>query len=364
MEQPSTISLQPLGGIYRPDSPKTVARVRYNRSVPTPVSPSIPTSFTELAARVSNWGRWGPDDQIGTLNLVDRAARRRGVAAVETGTAFALGLPLSEEEGIQMGFVPGRVNPTRTMVAVNNPLSPDPQWIASSEDTVTLALQCATHWDGLAHVSYGAGPEGSTLYNGFPAATVTEAGAGKLGIHLITTLVSRGLLLDLPRTKGLEILEPGYPITPEDLDAACAFADLTVEPGDVVLVRTGQAAHLALPGRPGLGGAPPRRDLVAYTWPTPGLTMATASWFHDRDVAAVATDTMVLEVFPGEDDALYLPVHLLHLVEMGMTQGQNFFLDALADACAEDGRYAFLLDATPLPFTHALGSPVNPVALR
>jgi kynurenine formamidase len=243
-------------------------------------------------------------------------------------------------------------------------LSRDPTWIASSEDVVTLAMQCATHWDGLAHVSYGAEPGGGTLYNGFPAATVTDAGAGKLGIHLIRTLVSRGVLLDLPRSKGREILEPGYPITPEDLDAACTFGRLTVEPGDVVLVRTGQAAHLALPGRPGIGGAPPRRDLVAYTWPTPGLTIATAAWFHDRDVAAVATDTMVLEVYPGEDEDLYLPVHLLHLVEMGMTQGQNFFLDELADACAGDDRYEFLLDATPLPFTNALGSPVNPVALR
>ena len=332
--------------------------------MPVPVPASIPPSFTELASRVSNWGRWGPDDQVGTLNLIDEAARLRGVGAVRDGTAFALGLPLSEAEGIQMGFVPGRVNPTRTMVCVNEPLSPDPEWIASSEDVVTLAMQCATHWDGLAHVSYGAGPEGGRLYNGFPASEVTEDGAAKLGIHLIRSLVSRGVLLDVARSKGLEILEPGYPITPGDLDAACAMGGLSVEPGDVVLVRTGQVAHLALPGRPGLGGADPVRDLVAYTWPTPGLTMATAEWFHAHDVAAVATDTLVLEVYPCESQELYLPVHLLHLVEMGMTQGQNWFLDELADACAADGRYEFLLDATPLPFTNALGSPVNPVAVR
>jgi kynurenine formamidase len=336
----------------------------YNRSVPVPVPPSTPASFTDIAARVSNWGRWGPEDQIGTLNLVDEAARLRGAAAVHQGKAFALGLPMSAAEGIQMGFVKGRINPERTMISVNEPLSGDPGWIATSEDAVTFALQCATHWDGLAHASYGAGPDGGTLYNGFPASSVTEAGAGNLGIHLITSLVSRGVLLDVPRSKGVEILEPGYPITPADLDAACALGGLTIDPGDVVLVRTGQAAHLALPGRPGLGGAAPARDLVAYTWPSPGLTMATALWFHTHDVAAVATDTMVLEVYPCEDEALYLPVHLLHLVEMGMTQGQNWFLDELADACATDGRYDFLLDATPLPFTHALGSPVNPVALR
>jgi kynurenine formamidase len=94
------------------------------------------------------------------------------------------------------------------------------------------------------------------------------------------------------------------------------------------------------------------------------LTIETAQWFHERDVAAVATDTLPLEVFPGQYDDLYLPVHLLHLVEMGMTQGQNWVLDQLAADCAADGQYTFLLDATPLPFTKGLGSPLNPVALK
>ncbi|HLH27510.1 MAG TPA: cyclase family protein, partial [Acidimicrobiales bacterium] len=244
------------------------------------------------------------------------------------------------------------------------PLSDDPAWICSSEDVVTLALQCATHWDALAHVSYGGGEGGGRLYNGYPATSVTEEGAARLGIDRVRTLVSRGVLLDVARAKGLDVLEPGYPISCDDLDAAASLAGLDVLPGDVVLVRTGQMVHLALPGRPGPGGGAPRRDLVAYTWPTPGLTMGTARWFRRHDVAAVATDTLVLEVYPCEDPDLYLPVHLLHLVEMGMTQGQNWVLDELADACAADGRYEFLLDATPLPFTHALGSPVNPVALR
>ena len=136
----------------------------------------MPSAFTDLARRVSNWGRWGADDQLGTLNFIDAAARLRGVAAVHDGNAFPLGLPMSEAEGIQMGFIEGRVNPTRSMICVNNPLSPDPEWIASSEDVVTFAMQCATHWDGLAHVSYGAGPDGGKLYNGYPASSVTDAG--------------------------------------------------------------------------------------------------------------------------------------------------------------------------------------------
>ena len=139
---------------------------------------------------------------------------------------------------------------------------------------------------------------------------------------------------------------------------------MTIEPGDIVLVRTGQMVHLALPGRRGADGERLRRDLTAYTWPSPGLTMETAEWMHRHDVGAVATDTLALEVFPCEDDSIYLPVHLLHIVEMGLMQGQNFVLDDLADACAADGRYSFLLDATPLPFTNGTGSPLNPLALR
>jgi kynurenine formamidase len=310
---------------------------------------AVPAPFAEVAGRVRNWGRWGADDQIGTLNLIDEAARRRAAQAVTSGKSFALGLPLSEAEGIQMGFVKGRVNPSRSMIQVNHPLSADPEWICASEDLVTLALQCATHWDALAHCSYG-----GVIYNGYPASSITEGGAGRCGIHHLVTVVSRGVLLDVPRALGIDRLEPGYPIRPEDLDAACEVGHLTVQSGDIVLVRTGQMVHLR----------PPDRDLVAYTWPSPGLTIETAEWFHSHDVAAVATDTLVFEVFPPQYDDIYLPVHLLHLVEMGMTQGQNWVLDALAADCAADGQYTFLLDATPLPFTNGLGSPLNPMALK
>jgi kynurenine formamidase len=310
----------------------------------------VPVVFTDMAARVRNWGRWGPDDEIGTLNLIDDAARRRGAAAVVSGKAFALGLPLSEAEGIQLGFVEGRVNPSRTMVQVNQPVNADqPDWVCFSEDVLSLATQCATHWDALAHASYG-----GVIYNGYPASTVSADGAARCGIHRLGPVVSRGVLLDVARGMGRDVLEPGYPIMPSDLDAACELAGVTVESGDIVLVRTGQMVHLR----------PEQRDLVAYTWPSPGLTIETAEWFHTHDVAAVATDTLVFEVYPSQHEDAYLPVHLLHLVEMGLTQGQNWVLDTLADDCAADGRYTFLLDATPLPLTQGLGTPLNPVALK
>jgi kynurenine formamidase len=307
-------------------------------------------AFTEVAGQVRNWGRWGPDDEIGTLNLIDDAARRRGAASVVSGQAIALGLPLSEADGIQLGFVEGRVNPTRTMAHVNKAEGPDPDFVSFSEDVFSMATQAATHWDALAHCSHA-----GHIYNGFPASTVTmEAGATRCGIHRAGAVVSRGVLLDVARALGREVLEPGYPITPADLDAACALARVELEPGDIVLVRTGQMVHLE----------PERRDLVAYTWPSPGLTVETAPWFHAHDVAAVATDTLVFEVFPCQYEEAYLPVHVLHLVEMGLTQGQNWVLDPLSDACAADGRFTFLLDATPLPLIAGLGSPLQPVALR
>jgi kynurenine formamidase len=307
-------------------------------------------AFTEVAARVRNWGRWGPDDELGTLNLIDDAARRRGAASVLTGQAFGLGLPLSEAEGIQLGFVVGRANPTRSMIHVNEPQGPDPEFVAFSEDVFSMATQAATHWDALAHASHA-----GVIYNGYPASSVTADGASRCGIDRAGTVISRGVLLDVARALGRDVLLPGHPISPADLDAACSLGDgVSVEPGDIVLVRTGQMVHLQ----------PERRDLVAYTWPSPGLTIETASWFHAHDVAAVATDTFVFEVYPCQYEDAYLPVHVLHLVEMGLTQGQNWVLDPLAAECAADGRYTFLLDATPLPLTAGLGSPLQPVALR
>jgi kynurenine formamidase len=286
------------------------------------------------------------------LNLLDDEVRRKAAACIRSGRAFSLSLELSERGGIQSGFIPGRINPLRTMTHLNTPLSDDPDWICSSEDVVVMGTQAATHWDGLAHVSYG-----GYLYNGHPASEVTAAGAARCGIHLVRTLVGRGVLLDVARAKGLEVLEPGYAIQPTDLDASCEMAKVAVEPGDIVLIRTGQMKHLGIGGR----GS---RDLIKYTWPSPGLTIETAPWFHSHDVAAVATDTLPLEVYPGEEEGTFLPVHLLHIVEMGMTQGQNWVLDQLADDCASDGVYTFFLDASPLPFVDGTGSPLNPVAIK
>jgi kynurenine formamidase len=300
---------------------------------------ALPPAFVDLAREINNWGRWGDGDELGTLNLITADVVRRAAKCVKTGRTFPLALPLSSD-GPQIGAVPGRINPIHLMTMVNQSYGD----VSASDDAVAMGLQCATHWDALTHVSYD-----GKIYNGYPADVITEAGATRCAIDRVRTLVGRGVLLDVARTKGVDRLEPGYLITPADLDAACM---VPVEPGDIVLIRTG---HIQL-----LDAG----DKQGYGYPSPGPGMEAARWFHEHDLAAVATDTYAFEVLPGEVEGLFLPVHALDLVEMGMLQGQNFWLEDLAADCDSDGCYAFLLEATPEPFVAAVGAPVAPVAIK
>ncbi len=302
--------------------------------------------FHELAAKVNNWGRWGADDERGTLNYVTPEVVHAAAASVRSGRTFPLAIPLSSD-GPQIGMIPGRINPLRTMLMINDPMTGNIDEFCTSDDSVVMGLQAGTHWDSLAHATYS-----NRLYNGAPIETLNVRGAGKCGIDKVGPLVSRGVLLDIPRSKGLDALEPGYALTAADLDAAADFGKVSVRSGDILLVRTGQIQKLH-------GG-----DKMAYTFPSPGFSMQTALWLHEHEVAAVANDTIVFEVFPTEYEDLPLPVHLLHLVEMGLLQGQNWDLEALAADCAEDGQYDFLLTATPEPFVAGLGAPVAPVAVK
>lgn len=307
---------------------------------------ALPDHLKQLAATVSNTGRWGADDERGTLNLIDAAAVLRGVAAARQGRTFSLAIPF-DEDGPQTGAVPGRENPRRSMLSVNAPYTGDPADFCANDDAVAMGVQAATHWDALAHVSY----EGR-LYNGIDASVVDERGAGRLGIENFGPVVSRGVLADVARVHGVDHFDDGYAVTGDDLDAALTQAGVSVAPGDVLLVRTGQM-HFLRDGDP-----------ARFANPSPGLSTRSVEWLHDHDVAAVATDTLVFEVWPPEDPAVLLPVHLLHLVDMGMPQGQLWALDDLAADCAGDGQYDFLLCATPLPLTRSVGGPVAPTAIK
>ncbi|MFJ6935356.1 cyclase family protein [Streptomyces sp. NPDC101132] len=306
---------------------------------------SLPAEFHDIAKRVNNWGRWGADDEIGTLNLITDEVVRAAAAGVTSGRRVPLALPL-KEDGVQAGMIPGRINPLHTMVQINQEIF-GPGTVACSDDAVTMGLQAATHWDALTHVSHS-----GKIYNGRPADTITpHTRAQYSGIEKAGPIVSRGVLLDVARAKGLDRLPGNHAVTPEDLAEAEEFGRVTVRAGDIVLVRTGQI-QVYLAG-----------DKHGYGFPSPGLSVRTPEWFHARDVAAVANDTLTFEIFPPEIENLWLPVHALDLVEMGMHQGQNWNLEALSAACADEQQHTFLLSAMPEPFVGGTGTPVAPVAI-
>jgi kynurenine formamidase len=302
----------------------------------------------ELARRVSNWGRWGDDDQRGTLNLVTPSVVLRGTAAVRSGRAFPLAIPF-DETGPQWDseHMPERVNPELRTYQVNLAFTGDTSDFTTSDDSFRMGSQAATHLDALAHVGY----EG-LLWNNTPDSVVSDLGAARLGIEHMGAIATRGVLLDIALLHGVDHFDENYPITGDDLDRSAAAAGVIVEPGDAVLVRTGQMHYL----RAG--------DRQRYSHPSPGLSTAAIPWIRDHDVALVATDTITFEVYPCEDPAVFMPVHMIHLRDMGLAQGQNWRLDDLAADCASDGQYDFLLVTTPLPLTGAVGAPAAPTAIK
>ena len=297
----------------------------------------------DLAKRVSNWGRWGADDELGTLNFITPDVVRRGAACVRRGEVFSLGLPFGAD-GPQIG-TGGRVNPLHLMSVIGGQYGPDFRF---ADDVVTMPLQCATQWDSLAHVWYD-----DRLYNDVPASAVTYAGASRNSIDRLKGIVSRGVLLDVARARNVERLEGGQVIIPADLEAAERRAGVRVERGDVLLLRTGWMRVFTK-----------ENDRLTYMKSEPGLGIDCVEWLHAREVAAVAADTQAVEVLPGEDPRLVLPVHLLCIRDMGLTLGEMFDLEALADDCARDGVYEFLFSAPPLRIRGAVGSPLNPLAVK
>jgi kynurenine formamidase len=312
--------------------------------------------FHEVAEEVRNWGRWGDDDRIGTLNLITDDAVKVTAATIETGHRVQLAIDL-KNDGVQIGSIPTRINPIHVMGTIDHPDLGDPDGNAMvphfSDDMVTMGLQAGTHWDGLSHVSYN-----RTLYNGVPSSTITaRGGAEVLGIEHVRGLVGRGVLLDVPGSKGLERLADAHEITGADLDEAAQWAGVEIMPGDIVLIRTGRLQlYFDVSAMAYTAGE-------SMTGESPGPGLDAVRWFRRNDVAAVANDTYIFEVFPGPDWDNALAVHCLTIVDMGLTQGQNWNLEELATVCAEHKRYEFFLSANPEPFVGGTGSPVSPVAV-
>jgi kynurenine formamidase len=285
--------------------------------------------------KLSNWGRFGPRDQLGTLNLITAEKRAAAAKSVKSGRVVSASRPL----------------PTQPSLENPNPVAHHMTGTASEGwggDYFAIASHgfATSHIDALCHIFH----EGK-LYNGYSIEKVTAHGALELGIHeLRDGVVSRGVLLDVPRARGVSFLESGDPIFPEDLERAERDAGLRVESGDILLVRTGRWAL-----RDARGAWDPRQLLA-------GLDASCLPWLHARGVAALGSDG-VSDVIPSRVEGVSMPIHTVAIVALGLHLIDNLELEPLAAACVEEARWEFLLTLAPLVLFRGTASPVNPIAL-
>ncbi|MGQ4515588.1 cyclase family protein [Streptomyces sp. DW26H14] len=289
----------------------------------TPAQPELP----------DNWGRWGPDDELGTLNLITEAVRARAAAEVRTGRWVSLAQPVVPTPIISGPLAPATVDvsPVQQMMSYTG--------VSTAADLTLIQNHHAksTHIDALAHWSTD-----GEVYPGRPRDQVITPG----GVTFASTaafaagIVTRGVLLDLAAD---EPVPAGYAVTSRDLEQAEERQGVQVRSGDALAVRFGWQA------------------LPAAGTPTPGISVDAVRWMHHREVSVYTGDWG--DAFPPLDPAGPSPLHGVALGRMAMPLIDCSQLDDLASVCAELGRYSFLLVVAP-PRVHGLtGSPVNPIAL-
>lgn len=307
-----------------------------------------------LAVKLRNWGHWGLNDQLGTVNYITAEKIRQSAKLVRDGKVFALGISLGADGPQRPYPVTRRFNPVHMMMKTGTDAACDTpdrrQFVRSADDSILMPTQCATHWDALSHVFYE-----KKMWNGYDCSLVTATGATMNGIENYKgKLVTRGVLLDVARYKQTEWLEAGYGITPEDLDGCLAYQGSSVETGDLLLIRTGQMGQVKKRGYWGdyAGGD------------APGLTIETSEWLWQKKVAGVASDTWGVEMLPNATPDCFEPWHCIVIPNMGLLVGEMFDLEFLAQDCANDRRYEFMLTAPVLPIVGGIGSPVDPHAIK
>jgi kynurenine formamidase len=302
------------------------------------------TEFDRLFEEVKNWGRWGAEDQRGTLNLISPAKALAASKLVAEGITVSAGRHLATEAG-PYNPVPVAHHMIRAGDLANR------EGYGGSLDYFAMAPhgRMDTHLDALCHIFYRA-----EMYNGFPAAKVTSAGATVNSIETSKDgIVSRGVLLDIPQVRGLPFLEPGDAIYQEDLEAAEAAEGLKVEEGDILLIYTGRWPRVEEKGgwNPGEGLA--------------GLHATCMPWLRERGIALLGCDG-ISDVIPSGLEGSGLngrPVHILAIPAMGLGLIDNCDLEELASACSERNRWAFCLAIAPLKLRRGTASPLNPIAV-
>ena len=296
-----------------------------------PRFPRNAAEFDQLFQQVSNWGRWGKDDQIGSANLLTPAKRKQALALAKDGVSVSLAhSPLTERAEDNPSPFEHTMNPGFFM------------------DTYKVSYHgyAHSHIDALCHILYK-----NQTYNGYARAEVnTDKGCTKLGIeHLKNGIVTRGILIDIPRLKNLPYLEPGTPIFQEDLDAWEKRAGVKVSSGDAIFLRTGRWA---------------RREKLGpwnIAQSAAGVHASVAPWIKARGVAFIGSDA-ALDVTPSLVDGNNLPVHTLMINALGINLLDNQDLEAVGDMAARLNRWEFLLTVAPVPVTGGTGFPVNALA--
>jgi kynurenine formamidase len=286
---------------------------------------------------LSNWGRWGKTDEIGTVNLITDAKRREAAALVKDGVAVSMAHNVLKDKAADNSEpFQHKMNYTGA--------KPNGDWFMD-EYTVSFHGLAHTHMDSLSHTSYK-----GKMYNGFSQLDVTEKGAKELGITGFKNgIFTRAILMDIPRLKNVPYLEPGTAIFPEDLEAWEKKAGVKVGSGDVILIRTGRWARRAAKG-------PWDPSKMA------GLHASCVPWLKARDVAIAGSDA-ALDVLPSQVDGVVQPVHQVILVAMGMPIFDNLDFEAVSAEAAKRNRFAFLVTAAPMAVQGGTGSPLNPIAV-
>jgi kynurenine formamidase len=302
----------------------------------------------EWMTSLSNWGRWGHDDQKGCLNLITPEKRKQAATLVRDGISVSCARPITTEITPDITY-----QVQRYMVDSGEGRDTDPpeRRLARRGAAEFIGMvfhgQTITHIDALSHYSWQ-----GRLYNGKPASLITSReGAQTHSIELASDgIVTRGVLLDITRVRNVPWLAPENPVMPEDLEAAEEIEGVHVEEGDLLLVRTGNY-------RRRLESGP-----VPNTQPTTACQVACTPWFKERGVAMLGTDTSN-DVRPSQYATINSPLHIMSLVTLGMWLIDNANLEELSQACQQRSRYEFMLAMGPLRLRHVTGSPVNPIAL-
>jgi len=314
----------------------------------------VPTMDELLKDAPTNWGKWGPDDEVGALNYLTAEEVLRGVRHIRQGSVFTLQRLIGDPKGDPVW--PGRKPAVRTMILDEASWDADdapqfPGGLHYADDKIDAFLQGSTQYDALGHVWYG-----GQIWNGYDART-TVGGLDKASVAPIAErgVAGRGILLDMARYRGKDNLDKAETFTHEDL-MACAKAQGTeIEKRDILIIRTNFLKLFFEQG-----------DAFYEGFCEPGLTYSPelVSWFQEMEIPNLVTDTIANEVTMDPSNGTALPLHCALMRNLGVTLTEICDLEKLAADCAADGQYTFLYAAAPLKVNQASGSPVNPLAIK